>query len=170
MYQSNPVTLTAQTVTADKTATITVKKDGLIVVQQIIVVKNNTSGSPNVVSESNPIIRFGILSIDDQLHPAFEVTSAATNVKVELTLGSYFPEVMPGSDTNSYISIYNGLPTSDEFGVDLTLRRGKLTSGVNTFASLFVPGTFFTMRIWVTTASASYTQIHTFTAGGIHGS
>ncbi len=170
MYQSNPVTLTAQTVTADKTATITVKKDGLIVVQQIIVVKNNTSGSPNVVSESNPIIRFGILSIDDQLHPAFEVTSAATNVKVELTLGSYFPEVMPGSDTNNYISIYNGLPTSDEFGVDLTLRRGKLTSGVNTFASLFVPGTFFTMRIWVTTASASYTQIHTFTAGGIHGS
>lgn len=170
MYQSNPVTLTAQTVTADKSATITVKKDGLIVVQQIIVVKNNTAGSPNVVSESNPIIRFGILSIEDQLHPAFEVTSAATNVKVELTLGSYFPEVMPGSDTNNYISIYNGLPTSDEFGVDLTLRRGKLTTGVNTFASLFVLGTFFTMRIWVTTASASYTQVHTFTAGGIHGS
>jgi hypothetical protein len=167
MYRSSPVTLTSQIVNADKNVYITVKRDGRIVVRQTIIVKNNTAGIPNVLAESDPIIRFGHLDINGSLFPAFEVTSAATKVTVEITVGTYFPEVMPGSNTDSYVSIYDGVPpANDQFGVDFTgLRRGNLTSGVNIFTGLFTIGTNFIMRIWVATATASYTKAYSFVSG-----
>lgn len=166
-YISNVKTLAARAVTANTPINVIVRRNGQNLKTWAFMVIN--TGGSVVPIDTNPIQFFGfqILLVSGFYTsvPCFEVKDNATNVKVEIFDTAFFPDISPGS----YTRLYNGLPTNDEFSITPGLRRGNLTSAVNSYTGPFMVGTLFSMRIWASTASGIYTETTTFTGGSQSG-